>query len=246
MRVIRLPGIHHDSNSILICDSKEVAVIDCGTSWYQLLIEERIRGQLNSDSNICKIFLTSRRFNHCGASSFLSSVFDAEILIHESAVNSLSGGDHFSTWASRFNSDMPHTIASPIADEQKFKIGNLFLEAIHLPGHSIDSMGYYLESHELLVAGSTIPGENMISRWDLPTGCLPDLADSIEGLIDLDLEILITGFGEQINGKKSIVTLLESHRDFLDKCIDIGDSDFSELYVKPSKTVTYLTPKIIN
>ncbi len=163
MRVIRLPGIHHDSNSVLICDSDEVGIVDCGTSWYQLLIEERIRGQIPSNANISKIFLTSRRFNHCGASSFLSSVFDAEILIHESAVNSLSGGDHFSTWASRFNSDMPHTKASPIKDEQRFNIGDLYIEGIHLPGHSIDSMGYYLESHSLLIAGSTIPSENMVS-----------------------------------------------------------------------------------
>ena len=242
MRVIRLPGIHHDSNSVLISDSEEVCLIDCGTSWYQLLIEERIRGQIASKSEISKIFLTSRRFNHCGASAFLSSVFDAEILIHKSAINSLSGGDHFSTWASRFNSDMPHTSAIGISDEQKFNVGEIKLEAIHLPGHSIDSMGYYVESHELLIAGSTIPGEKRVSRWDLPTGCLPDLADSLELLIDLDLEILITGFGEQINGKKVINNALELQRDFLDTCIDLESSEYSKLFSKPAQTVTYLTP----
>ena len=109
MRVIRLPGVHHDSNSVLICDSGEGTLIDCGTSWYQILIEERIRGQLPKNTEVSSILLTSRRFNHCGASSYLSSAFNAEIYIHKSAVNSLAGADHFSTWASRFNSDMPST-----------------------------------------------------------------------------------------------------------------------------------------
>jgi len=243
MRIIRLPGIHHDSNSVLICDSGDACLIDCGTSWYQLLVEERIRGQLPQKTKISSILLTSRRFNHCGASSYLSSAFNAEIHIHKSAVNCLAGGDHFSTWASRFNSDMPSTNAIEISDEHKIKVGEIELEAIHLPGHSIDSMGYYVESRNVLVAGSTIPSAKTPSRWDLPTGCLPDLADSIELLIDLDLEILITGFGEQINGNKTINSTLEKHRDFFDECIELESSELQEIWKKPAQTVTYLSPK---
>ena len=59
MRAIRLPGIHHDSNSVLISDSRDACLIDCGTSWYQLLVEERIRGQLPEKTEISSIFLTS-------------------------------------------------------------------------------------------------------------------------------------------------------------------------------------------
>ena len=243
MRVIRLPGIHHDSNSVLICDSGDAVLIDCGTSWYQLLIEERIRGQLPKNTEISSLLLTSRRFNHCGASSYLSSAFNAEVFIHKSAVNCLSGGDHFSTWASRFNSDMPSTVATGINDEYKINIGNIIVEAIHLPGHSIDSMGFFVESHNLLVAGSTIPSAKNVSRWDLPTGCLPDLADSIELLLELDLEILISGFGGQISGKEHIKSILENHRDFFDKCIDSDINEKYEEWDKPTQTVTYLTPK---
>jgi len=243
MRVVRLPGIHHDANSVLICDSGDAVLVDCGTSWYQILVEERIRGQLPKNTQISGILLTSRRFNHCGASSYLSSAFDAEILIHKSAVNCLSGGDHFSTWASRFNSDMPSTNATGIIDEHKSVVGDLVVEAIHLPGHSTDSMGFFVESHNLLVAGSTIPSAKNVSRWDLPTGCLPDLADSIELLIDLDLEILISGFGDQISGKKNIKSILEKHRDFLDNCIELEINEKFEDWQKPAQTVTYLTPK---
>ena len=146
-------------------------------------------------------------------------------------------------YGSRFNSDMPSTNATGIVDEHKIIIGNITVEAIHLPGHSIDSMGYYVESHNLLVAGSTIPSTKNVSRWDLPTGCLPDLADSIELLIDLDLEILISGFGEQISDKKNIKSILENQRDFFDKCIELETKEKYEDWQKPAQTVTYLTPK---
>ena len=31
MRIVRLPGIHHDANAVLLMDSKEAILIDSGT-----------------------------------------------------------------------------------------------------------------------------------------------------------------------------------------------------------------------
>ena len=33
MRIVRLPGIHHDANAVLLMDSKEAILIDSGTAW---------------------------------------------------------------------------------------------------------------------------------------------------------------------------------------------------------------------
>ena len=60
--------------------------------------------------------------------------------------------------------------------------------------------------------------------------------------MDFDLEILITGFGEKIKGKKKVRTVLEMHRDFFDKCINNESYELSEYCPKPTKTVTYLMP----
>ena len=37
MRIVRLPGIHHDANAVLLMGAKEAILIDAGTAWYQLL-----------------------------------------------------------------------------------------------------------------------------------------------------------------------------------------------------------------
>ena len=58
MRIVRLPGIHHDANAVLLMGVTEAVLIDSGTAWYQLLQQERIVGQLGDDVVLREIFLT--------------------------------------------------------------------------------------------------------------------------------------------------------------------------------------------
>ena len=98
MRIVRLPGIHHDSNVVLAIGNLGCIVIDTGTSWYQALQLERIQGILNDNDNaevtVDRILLTSRRFPCSGGAKFLSSQFDdCPIHIHREGQSSLETGD---------------------------------------------------------------------------------------------------------------------------------------------------------
>ena len=46
MRIIRLPGIHHDANAVIFAGSESNVLVDSGTTWYQMLQVERITGHL--------------------------------------------------------------------------------------------------------------------------------------------------------------------------------------------------------
>ena len=46
MRIIRLPGIHHDANAVIFAGNESNVLIDSGTTWYQMLQVERITGHL--------------------------------------------------------------------------------------------------------------------------------------------------------------------------------------------------------
>ena len=82
MRIIRLPGIHHDVNATLICGDAGNYLIDVGTSWYQLLIQERIRGKIGDDGKLDGVILTCRRYNHSGGAAFLHEEFSAPVYAH--------------------------------------------------------------------------------------------------------------------------------------------------------------------
>ena len=239
MRVVRMPGIHHDANATLVAGSQGTVLIDVGTSWYQLLIQERIVGQLKGVETLDAILLTCRRFNHCGGANFIASQFgDPEIFIEAGAAS----GDFASTGAGRFDSDMPPTPTESVVDGQQWSLGDCIVEAIALPGHTGDGMGYWVPNQRIAAVGPLIPRIENPSRWDMMGGNLPDLADSVETLLDLELEMLIPAYGEAIVGPRSVRTVLNRHLSFFEECIS-NDGSPPDNWVRASQMSTYLTPR---
>ena len=74
MKVVRLPGIHHDGNVVLVSGSLGHLLINAGTSWYQALQVERITGQLGKEP-LDRILLTSRRFPVSGGAAHVAEAF---------------------------------------------------------------------------------------------------------------------------------------------------------------------------
>ena len=109
MKVTRLPGIHHDGNIVLVSGTLGHVLIDAGTSWYQSLQVERIQGLLH-DAVPDRLLLTSRRFPVSGGASHLSiTSHNMPVHIHQEGQAALETGDFFTTWANRYDSDMPRT-----------------------------------------------------------------------------------------------------------------------------------------
>ncbi len=100
MRVVRLPGIHHDASCILVSGENETVVVDPGTSWYQANVIERIDAKLDGQPAISKVLLTHRHYDTAGATRHLADYWGASCHIHSDGVNALRGGDLFTTWAS--------------------------------------------------------------------------------------------------------------------------------------------------
>ena len=217
-------------------------IVDTGTSWYQLLQLERIKSQLKSQECISGILLTSRRYNNSGAADFLSKEFDeTPIYIHSKGVGPLGAGDFFTTWASRFDSDMPPTKANPIANGDQWELGGLTIEAIELPGYCVDSVGYYIQEKKTLIAGGMLPDSQYPARWDLPTGNLIDMLSSYDKIGKLDLESIIPGFGSTIKGVENVENVIRLHSDFFSECVERDGYPPSD-WAKPAVTCAYLTP----
>ena len=122
MRLERLPGIHHDSACIIISGTKSTVIIDSGTTWYQSNLVERLTPHLEDRAQVHAILLTHRHFDSCGAAPHLAEHFGARIMIHEDAVTPLAGGDLFTTWASRYDSDMPPIDAQGFSDGEQIDL----------------------------------------------------------------------------------------------------------------------------
>lgn len=221
MRIVRLPGIHHDANAVLLMGSKQAILIDSGTAWYQLLQQERIVGQLGEDVTLREIILTSRRYPFSGGSAFLSEQFDdVPIMAHSSAIPSLSTGDFFTTWANRYDSDMPNVQAVELDGEQRLFLDDEVIEIIEAPGPSSCNLMVHIPSAKTVVVGALVPRADRPFRWDVPTGNLILGKESLEKLLKIEVEKLIPMQGPSIRGSNHIRETINRHLSTLQKIIE--------------------------
>ncbi len=243
VRIVRLPGIHHDSNAVLFIGSDSTILVDTGTTWYQMLQVERIIGHV-PDKNMQRILLTSRRYPFAGASSYISKEMgNIPIHIHPSAISVMETGDFYSTWANRYDSDMPSTECLSVQQGEIFELGDGSLTAISLPGHCTDGMGYFEADRGVLVPGAVIPRADNPSRWDLPGGNLAELIESLKVIHELAPSNIVPSRGPSIKGEEHIDQIINRHLEFFESCVDNG-GDPPKSWPRPARTSYFLVPDV--
>jgi glyoxylase-like metal-dependent hydrolase (beta-lactamase superfamily II) len=219
MRVLRLPGIHHDSNVVVVQGSAGALLINAGTSWYQTLQVERVKGLLGEGGTLDRILLSSKRYPCSGGARYISEMFgDCPVHIHEEGQSALETGDFFTTWANRYDSDMPPLQTEACEDGEIFALGDGQLVALHTPGCSPDGMSYWIKEQSMMIVGCLLPRADRPARWDLPGGCLPDLIESLEQIQRRQPSAIVPMQGPAIRGKAHVQEVLNQHLDFLRGC----------------------------
>jgi len=242
MRITRLPAIHHDSNIVLVKGSASNILIDVGTSWYQMLQVERIIGVLG-DEKLDRILLTSRLYPFAGGSKYVSQYFaNAPVHIHEKGQAALQTGDFFTTWANRYESDMPSIETSSVEDGEIFILGDCEVEAVLTNGISSDGMSYYISQENLLIAGGIVIRADRPCRWDLPGANLVTLRDNIKKIMLMKLSAIVPMQGPAIKGKKHVAEVLKRHLEFYQSCIDGGGTP-PATWARPARSTLWLTPR---
>ena len=242
MRITRLPAIHHDSNIVLVKGSAGNILIDVGTSWYQMLQVERIIGVLG-DEKLDRILLTSRLYPFAGGSKYVSQYFaNAPVHIHEEGQAALQTGDFFTTWANRYESDMPSIETSLVAAGEIFILGDCEVEAVMTNGISSDGMSYYISQENLLIAGGIVIRADRPCRWDLPGANLVNLRDNIKKIMLMKLSAIVPMQGPAIKGKKHVAEVLKRHLEFYQSCIDGGGTP-PATWARPARSTLWLTPR---
>lgn len=242
MRITRLPAIHHDCNIVVVKGSAGNLLIDAGTSWYQMLQVERILGVLGEEK-LERILLTSRLYPFSGGAKYISQQFaNSEVHIQQQGQAALQTGDFFTTWANRYDSDMPALETSLVEDGEIFVLGDCEVEAVSVEGVSPDAMAYYIAIENLLVAGAILVRADRPCRWDLPGANIVQIRDSIKKIISMKLSAIVPMQGPAIKGKKHVAEVLKRHLDFYQSCID-QDGKPPSSWARPARATIWLTPR---
>lgn len=92
-----------------------------------------------------------------------------------------------------------------LMDEDEIDIGDLSINCLYTPGHSVDSM-CYLVNNEYLFSGDTLFSV-AIGRTDLPTGDAEKLISSLKRIYNLNYNTLYTGHGRVSNKQEQNINI---------------------------------------
>ena len=187
-----------DCNTYLIEDELR-ALIDPGNPQYT---RHRIGG-LKRDGfgaeDINLIINTHSHPDHCGANRAFKDLSGARIALHRAELEHLDLSKEFARYFG-----MPlQEFKVDFYLENKLTTGTNEFSVLHTPGHSPGSICLYCEKLKLLVCGDLI-FERGVGRTDFPGGSMEQLKKSIELVSKLDLEYLLPGHGNIIEGKERI------------------------------------------
>ena len=189
-----------DANTFVIKGDVTV-LIDPGLSEYAWMKCEEMREDGIEPQEIDILLITHSHPDHCDALSVLKKHTNARIGLHSSQAE----------WASLLSEASFHFLgvkprdfkADIILDDLLTRNQKMRLSVLHTPGHTPDSVCFYLPSHAVLLCGDLV-FERGIGRTDLPFGDEDALKASIERISALDVEILLPGHGNIIKGRENV------------------------------------------
>jgi|WetSurMetagenome_2_1015567.scaffolds.fasta_scaffold57437_2 hydroxyacylglutathione hydrolase len=189
-----------DSNTIVIKDHINI-LIDVGSrSLFQNVVREMKKDGIHPE-DIHVICNTHLHLDHYAACADFKKISGARILAHP--LQKKYYNESVIQTARAFNMQPVEFKEDAIIDDKEFAKGELQLEIIAAPGHSLDSICFYSKPAKFMVCGDVIFARN-IGRVDLPGGNAEQLKISINTLSKLDVEMLCPGHMDFVAGAEGV------------------------------------------
>ncbi len=188
-------GVYRDSNTIMVKSLDDVLLIDLGTGNNINMLLNAL-SQFGIDFQKAHYYFTHSHCDHIGGYSFIYKRANDELVsyLHEAEFNLVNSGDYKHMYCPFYGIVFDGTkITNPVSDGDIIRVGNIELNVIHTPGHTIGSTVLYESKNRVLISGDTIFSNGSVGRWDFITGDKTMLNESLLKLSDLDIEIILSG-----------------------------------------------------
>lgn len=214
-------------NVFLVEDRGEAALIDSGFG-----DAESVRVRLDflrerPDIRLRYILLTHHHFDHSGGAAQLREATGAEVALHPREEQFLRD----------WQSDVPQDFEAPadqrgvaeavtrfrrqaaeaspelrLNDGDTLTVGNLTMEVVHTPGHTLGSVCLYLPAERALFTGDTALGLGTVVVIPPPYGDMGSYIESLERLKTYDCSLMLPGHGQTVHDVRAKLQELIDHR----------------------------------
>jgi len=155
---------------------------------------------------IKRVIMTHTHFDHIGCLSEIQKQIPwAELWVHDLEAEPLQQGDERTVYGMDMFMQMcqmqyglkpgafTFQVNRKLQGGETLDIGGMAWEVIHIPGHSIGSIGLYHQAQKTLIPGDVIYADHAIGRFDLHGADPSELKKSLLRLAEREVDALFPG-----------------------------------------------------
>jgi glyoxylase-like metal-dependent hydrolase (beta-lactamase superfamily II) len=193
--------------------SQDLSLIDAGLTGKGSYKIQSIQEAGFELAAIKRIIMTHTHLDHIGClSEILRQIPWAELWVHRLEADPLEQGDERAVYGmDMFRGFCEEQFglkpgAFKFKVNQKLKggetldLGGTAWEVIHIPGHSMGSIGLYHRTRKILIPGDVVYADYAIGRFDLYGADGPELKRSLMRLAELEVDTLLPGHNQIVKG----------------------------------------------
>ncbi|MEI6664529.1 MAG: MBL fold metallo-hydrolase [Chloroflexota bacterium] len=207
VRAVQVPDenpMHPQYTNIYIVEGERRLVIDSGEAMDRY--KWMLRGYLaaTGSEQASMLAITHHHFDHAGNLEWAVDTLKAQVALPQSSIKLLKG---------KLPKD--NTTLHILEDGEVIDLGGVSVRVIFTPGHTVDSVCYYIEAEGVLFTGDTMLGGSTTTVSDLAA-----YRTSLRMLADLPgLETICPGHGPIMSGARQRILDLLAHRESRDRQI---------------------------
>ncbi len=197
---------HLDCNVYLIDGGGRLALIDAGVGLEPQLIERRIARHGYRLDRETLLLLTHAHADHCGGALRLRQCYGLKVACSKEEAGFLRTGDEAALGldvarrAGYYPADyhlLPTPVDIELADGDGIRLGEVFIRAVHTPGHSVGGLSFLCEiqGRKAIFVGDLLAHGGLISLQNIPGVDIRRYSDSVMRLEGLNVDMFMPGHG---------------------------------------------------
>jgi glyoxylase-like metal-dependent hydrolase (beta-lactamase superfamily II) len=164
-------------------------------------------------SSIKRVIMTHTHLDHIGCfAEILKQLPWAELWVHRLEADLLEKGDERGVYGMDMFRGFCQgqlglkpgafkcQVNRKLQGGETLDLGDMTWEVIHIPGHSMGSIGLYYPSTKILIPGDVVYADCAIGRFDLYGADPAGLKESLMRLAELEVDILLPGHNQIVKG----------------------------------------------